>query len=143
MKDLSVPAALVIMTLAISLAAFAGGGYQGNHVDLSTKYCALLWGFTNTLSTIPGIFGVSITGYILEASGWWLVFVIAAIIYTTSGIMYILFGQAEQLSFEEEMPVSTQPLAEDKQQLLSTGININSDDSSSVGSIGTPQWRRS
>jgi len=110
MTHLTVPVALTIMTLAISLAAFAGGGYQGNHVDLSTKYCGMLWGFTNTISTLPGIVGVSVTGYILQESGWSLVFLIAAIIYVSSGILYIIFGNAEQLNFEVDMPVETQPL---------------------------------
>jgi len=117
LKNLSVPVALTIMTLSISLAAFAGGGYQGNHVDLSTKYAALLWGFTNTVSTIPGIIGVSITGYILQESGWPLVFLIAAIIYISSGILYIIFGKGEQLDFEEEVPVAIN--YEHQQKLLS------------------------
>lgn len=140
MPNLSVPVALLIMTLAISLAAFAGGGYQGNHVDLSTKYAAMLWGFTNSLSTIPGIFGVSITGYILQKSGWWLVFLIAAIIYTSSGILYVIFGKAEQLNFEEEITLQIN----EKNALISENININVNSSTdNDASISKGNWRRS
>jgi len=42
---------------AISVGGFVGGGFQGNHLDISPKYAALLWAISSSAGQLPGIFG--------------------------------------------------------------------------------------
>jgi ACS family sodium-dependent inorganic phosphate cotransporter len=61
-------------------------------LDIAPRYADILFGFSNTAATIPGIIGVSLTGWLVEATGSYN----SAFIVTT-GIC--LFGLAVWLIF--------------------------------------------
>lgn len=84
------------------------GAVSGNHIDLSPKYATIIYGYpiqhitrnsglnlkwyriTNTFSTIPGIIGVYLTGFILQVSNqnWALVFLSAAGLQILAVLVY-------------------------------------------------------
>ncbi len=94
----SAPQAIVYMCCALGLNAFALSGFGVNHLDIGPRYAGILLGFSNTAGTIPGIIGVTLTGYILDATGSWsLVFSIAAGIYLVGLLVWLLFATGEKV----------------------------------------------
>jgi ACS family sodium-dependent inorganic phosphate cotransporter len=54
-------------------------------------------GITNTFATIPGIIGVAVSGFILEATGSWaLVFQVAGGVTVVGLVFYLLFASGEK-----------------------------------------------
>ena len=54
-------------------------------------------GITNTAGTIPGIFGVSITGYILQSTGSWdMVWGVTAGVTLAGMLFYLIFASGEK-----------------------------------------------
>ena len=94
----SVPVAIALMCVSLGLGSFALSGFGSNHLDIAPRYAGALMGLSNTAGTLPGIIGVTVTGYILAATGSWpLVFGIAAALYVAGGIVWILFATGERL----------------------------------------------
>jgi ACS family sodium-dependent inorganic phosphate cotransporter len=94
----TVPQAILYMCCALGLGAFALSGFGVNHLDIGPRYAGILLGFTNTAGTIPGIVGVSLTGFILDATGSWsLVFLISAGIYVFGLLVWLLFATGERI----------------------------------------------
>jgi ACS family sodium-dependent inorganic phosphate cotransporter len=90
--------ATVYMTCALGLGSFALSGFAVNHFDIGPRYAGVLLGITNTAGTLPGIIGVTVTGFILDATGsWQLVFLIAAGIYVFGTIVWNLFATGERV----------------------------------------------
>ena len=57
-----------------------------------------LMGLSNTAGTMPGVIGVTVTGYILDATGSWaLVFGIAAGLYLAGTVVWLAFAKGEPL----------------------------------------------
>jgi cyanate permease len=54
--------AISLMVASVGLGGFAACGYGVNHLDISPKYAGILIALSNTIATIPGIVGVSLTG---------------------------------------------------------------------------------
>jgi len=94
---LSTVTALVVLILAVGLSGLATAGYGVNHLDISPRYAGILFGFSNTIATIPGIVGVSATGVILEKYDWSVVWLIAVAVYVAGAIFYIIFAKAEKV----------------------------------------------
>jgi len=94
--------AVILMIFALAFLAFTTAGHNTNFLDLSTKHSGVLYSISNTTSTIPGIIGVSITGYILDHSNhnWSIVFLLAAVIFIIAGILFLIFGKGEQIDFD-------------------------------------------
>lgn len=90
--------ATVYMACALGLGSFALSGFAVNHLDIGPRYAGILLGITNTAGTLPGIIGVTVTGFILDATGSWrLVFLIAAGIYVFGTIVWNLFATGERV----------------------------------------------
>lgn len=90
-------AAIGIMSAGAFLSGAGAGGILVNFMDISPRHTGSLMGFSNTFATLPGIFGVVITGMILDATGSWaLVFQVAAAIAAFGGLVYLLFASAEK-----------------------------------------------
>ncbi len=91
-------AAIVYMCCTLGLGSFALSGFGVNHLDIGPRYAGILLGFTNTAGTIPGIVGVTLTGFILDATGSWsLVFLISAGIYVFGVLVWLLFATGERI----------------------------------------------
>ncbi len=93
----SVPAAIGLMCLGKILGAFGIGGHSVNHLDIGPRHAGTLMGITNTAGTIPGIFGVAITGYILESTGSWdMVWGVTAGVTLIGMVVYLLLASGEK-----------------------------------------------
>ena len=44
-----------LLTAAVSIAAMCMAGFLVNHVDIAPQYAGILYGITNTVSTISGL----------------------------------------------------------------------------------------
>jgi len=102
--------AVTVMILALVSAPFTAAGCTGNFIDISTKHCGVLFSLSNTIATIPGITGVYLTGYILEASdhNWSIVFLLAAGIYLFAMVVWNIWAKAEQIDFDKDPIVTIQ-----------------------------------
>ncbi|MEP3050097.1 MAG: ACS family MFS transporter [Erythrobacter sp.] len=89
--------AITIMTLGSVLGAFAIAGFFVNHMDIAPKHAGTLMGITNTAGTIPGIIGVTVSGWILQVTGSWaLLFQVAAGVTLFGLVFYLWFGSGER-----------------------------------------------
>ncbi|MDM8010690.1 MAG: ACS family MFS transporter [Parasphingorhabdus sp.] len=89
--------AILIMTVGSALGAFSVSGFFVNHMDIAPQHAGTLMGITNTAGTIPGIIGVLISGWILEATGSWaLVFQVSAAVAAFGMVFYLTFGSGER-----------------------------------------------
>lgn len=89
--------AITIMCIGNALGAFVTGGFSVNHMDIAPNHAGKLMGITNTFATIPGIIGVTVSGFILEATGSWaLVFQVAGGVTVFGLVFYLLFASGEK-----------------------------------------------
>lgn len=57
--------AVICLTLAVGLGAFAWAGFSVNHLDIAPQHASVLMGVSNTFATLPGIVSPIIAGYIV------------------------------------------------------------------------------
>ncbi|NKB99186.1 MAG: MFS transporter [Pseudomonadales bacterium] len=89
--------AITIMCVGNALGAFVTGGFSVNHMDIAPNHAGKLMGITNTFATIPGIIGVTVSGFILETTGSWaLVFQVAGGVTLFGLIFYLIFASGEK-----------------------------------------------
>ncbi|CAM8931820.1 unnamed protein product [Rhodiola kirilowii] len=60
-----------ILTGGLALSSFALSGLYCTHQDISPEYASILLGITNTVGAVPGIVGVALTGFLLDATHSW------------------------------------------------------------------------
>lgn len=93
-------ARVALITASLGMASFSLAGLYCNHADLSPKYAPLLLGCTNTAGAIPGIFGVALTGILLDRTDSWgvalfapcvVLFVAGSYVFCTYG-RYVVYG---------------------------------------------------
>ncbi|MEE2785052.1 MAG: ACS family MFS transporter [Pseudomonadota bacterium] len=89
--------AITVMCIGNALGAFVTGGFAINHMDIAPNHAGKLMGITNTFGTIPGIIGVTVSGYILEATGSWaLVFQVAGGVTVVGLVFYLLLASGDK-----------------------------------------------
>ncbi|XP_055704446.1 sialin-like [Phlebotomus papatasi] len=89
---------VVCISLAVGLGGFALCGFLVNPLDLAPNHASVIFGFSNTFATIPGIVSPLLTGFIVSSkseSEWQIVFYITAAIYLFGCTMYWFFCKAE------------------------------------------------
>ena len=90
--------AIALMTLGSVIGAFASSGFAVNHLDIAPRQAGVVMGLSNTAGTIPGIIGVTISGFILDWTGsWTLVFQVAAGVYLVGLLFYLVFASSKRL----------------------------------------------
>ena len=90
--------AITIMTIGNALGAFVVGGFVVNHMDIAPRHAGTLMGITNTAGTIPGIIGVTVSGYILEMTGSWaLVFQVASGVTLVGLVAFLLLSRGSKI----------------------------------------------
>jgi len=123
--NLSVTGAVTIMFAALSTAPFTTAGHSSNFVDISTKYCGLLFSISNVGATVPGIVGVYFTGFILtETNNWNIVFLLAASLYILGAASFLFFAKVDKIDFDEDpervvIQEGEEPTSEDVPSMLS------------------------
>jgi ACS family sodium-dependent inorganic phosphate cotransporter len=61
--------AVLLMCGASGTLAFCLAGFAANPFDIAPRHADVIWGLSNTAGTLPGIFGVYITGWLIDRTG--------------------------------------------------------------------------
>jgi MFS transporter, ACS family, solute carrier family 17 (sodium-dependent inorganic phosphate cotransporter), other len=90
-------AAVALLCVALSTNTLSHSGYWSNIVDIDPDRAGFLCGISNFFATLPGIYGNSLTGYILGGGGgtWSDVFLVTIIHWSVGLIFYAVFARAE------------------------------------------------
>ena len=100
-KVSSVFAAVSLLCVALATNTFSHAGYWSNIVDIDPDRAGFLCGISNFFATLPGIYGNSLTGYILGGGGdgaWGDVFLVTIIHWAIGGVVYTIFARADTVS---------------------------------------------
>lgn len=90
--------ALFTMCAALGIGGLCWAGFATNHLDIAPRHADILWGITNTAGTIPGIFGVALTGLLLDwTGGYSATFVVAAAINLTGALIWLAWGTGRKI----------------------------------------------
>lgn len=91
--------ALILICVAMAFLAFTWSGFLPNHLDIAPKYADVLLSITNTAGTLPGIFGVLITGWLIDISGgsYDVVFLLAGVVNIFGCMVWLLFAKAKPI----------------------------------------------
>lgn len=90
--------AMLYMCGALGAAAFTWSGFVPNHLDIAPRYADVLMGITNTAGTVPGIIGVAITGWMVDATGTYsAAFALAAAVNVFGAIVWLAFATGERV----------------------------------------------
>jgi predicted MFS family arabinose efflux permease len=86
--------AVALVSAAMAINAFSAAGHSVNHFDLAPRHSGFLYGMNNSMSLVPGVVGVPLTGWMLEVSGWqWEgVFGLAAAHYLVGLGVFLVFS---------------------------------------------------
>ena len=90
--------ALLSLSGALGLLAFAYSGGAPNVLDIAPRFGGVLFGVMNTLGTLPGIIGVATAGWLVDTTGSYdSVLLLAGVISVVGAGVYVLLGSAERL----------------------------------------------
>lgn len=93
----SVTAALIVMCCASGLLALCFAGYAPNSFDIAPRYADIIWALSNTIGTLPGIFGVYVTGWLVDRTGSFSVpFFVTAAVSFVGAVVYLAMGSGER-----------------------------------------------
>eukprot|EP01095_Lingulamoeba_sp_RSL-Kostka_P006576 TRINITY_DN2070_c1_g1_i1.p1 TRINITY_DN2070_c1_g1~~TRINITY_DN2070_c1_g1_i1.p1 ORF type:complete len:467 (+),score=90.80 TRINITY_DN2070_c1_g1_i1:142-1542(+) len=94
----------VVVTLVIIAIGGSGlciPGYGPILIDMTPKYSGFLFGISNTIATLPGMFGVLIAGILVDITNSFAsVFIITAIISLAGAIIFGIFARADKVENE-------------------------------------------
>jgi MFS family permease len=94
----SAPLAIVVLCASSALGAAVAAGFGTNHLDIAPRHAGFVMGLSNTAGTLPGVIGVPLSGWIVEATGSWeLVFQVAAGVKIFGLLFYLAFAKGEKL----------------------------------------------
>ena len=86
-------AALWLMCGALGALAMTWGGFISNHLEIAPRHADVLMGITNTAGTLPGVIGVGVTGWLVDATGTYTAaFVLAACVNVFGAVVWALFA---------------------------------------------------
>jgi MFS family permease len=90
-------AAVAVMSMSTLLGSAVAAGFACNHLDIAPRHAGALMGISNTAGTIPGVIGVTFSGWLVDVTGSWsMVFVVAAGIKVFGLAFYLAFAKGEQ-----------------------------------------------
>jgi ACS family sodium-dependent inorganic phosphate cotransporter len=94
----SATAALALMSVALGGLGISWVGHSPNILDVAGRHSAMLMSVSNCISQIPGVFGVWITGWLIDATGSYAApFLLVAAVCISGAAVYIGFAQARSL----------------------------------------------
>jgi nitrate/nitrite transporter NarK len=90
-------AATALLTLSAAASGLGQSAYGVNHLDVGPEYAGVLMGISNSIATIPGIVGVAIVGFIVQATGSFsAVFVLIAAVYAIGLAGYVRWARGDR-----------------------------------------------
>ena len=91
-------AALVLMCAATGALGCTWAGLPPSFLDVAPRHSAVLFGFSNTFATIPGIIGVAATGWLVDlTSTYSAAFVLATIVSAAGALIFWVFFDARPI----------------------------------------------
>jgi ACS family sodium-dependent inorganic phosphate cotransporter len=90
--------ALMCMCGALGLSGLTWAGFATNHLDIAPRHAGVLWGLTNTAGALPGIFGVAVTGALVDHTGGFTApFILAGAISAFGGLAWLAWSSGEEV----------------------------------------------
>lgn len=90
--------ALATLCVAMGLLGLTWPGFAGNHLDIAPRHADVLYAFTNTFGTIPGIVGVAATGWLLDLTGGYTAtFLVAAGVNVVGALVWLIWATGEPI----------------------------------------------
>jgi len=89
-----------VLVMCFSAAAFACSlaGFAPNGFDIAPRYADVIWGASNTVATLPGIFGVFITGWLVDRTGTYEApFLLTSGLCLFGALFYLVFASGRKL----------------------------------------------
>ncbi|XP_040391200.1 sodium-dependent phosphate transport protein 3-like isoform X2 [Cygnus olor] len=102
-------AAVVLLTLALTIISMTGAGININHIDIAPRYAGFLLGVTNTFGIIAGIIAPTAVGLLVSQdlqAGWRNAFFAAAALNVFGLIFYVAFGSGTVQGWAREEPAA-------------------------------------
>ncbi len=94
----SAGSALALMCCATGALGCTWSGYAPNGLDIAPRHASLIYGFSNTFATIPGIVGVAVTGWLVDVTGTYsAAFVLTAAVSVLGAAIYAFLFDARPL----------------------------------------------
>jgi MFS transporter, ACS family, solute carrier family 17 (sodium-dependent inorganic phosphate cotransporter), other len=89
---------MLLMCGALGTLAFTWAGYAVNHLEIAPRHAPVLIGVTNTAGTVPGIIGVSVTGWLVDVTGTYAsAFVLAAAVCVIGAVVWLAFATSKRV----------------------------------------------
>jgi ACS family sodium-dependent inorganic phosphate cotransporter len=93
----SVGMAVFLMCCAAGALSMCNAGFAPNCFDIAPRHSDVIWGISNTFATLPGIFGVYATGWLVDHTGSFSVpFFVTAGVALFGMLVFLLFGSGER-----------------------------------------------
>lgn len=85
---------LALLCAATGALGLGWSSFSTNYLDIAPRRSALLFSIGNTFGTIPGVVGVTITGWLIDVSGTYTsAFALAAGISLSATVAFVAFGR--------------------------------------------------
>ena len=99
-------AAIIGISAALGLNAFALSGLYCTHQDMSSQYAGPLLGLTNTSGAVPGIVGVAFVGLLYDATHSWALSLFApcCLFFVLGTAVYATMASSEEQDFDNDEP---------------------------------------
>jgi len=89
----SASVAMLLMCGASGTLALCLSGFACNSFDIAPRHADVIWGLANTAGTLPGIVGVYVTGWLVDATGSYNApFLVTAAVGLAGAIVYFFLG---------------------------------------------------
>jgi ACS family sodium-dependent inorganic phosphate cotransporter len=90
--------AVAVMCASAVLGGAASAGFGSNHLDIAPRHAGTLMGLSNTAGTLPGVIGVTLSGWLVDVTGAWsMVFYVAAGVKVFGLVAFLAFAKGEKL----------------------------------------------
>ena len=96
--------AATVLAITMATGGFMLGGVWSNFRDLSAKHAPILCGISNSMASLPGIVGQSLTGAILKSSNnnWFIIFALASGIEMFGAFIFLFGADAKDQQFDAD-----------------------------------------
>jgi ACS family sodium-dependent inorganic phosphate cotransporter len=93
----SVTIGLILLCCAAGSFGITISGFAPNSLDIAPRHADVIWGISNTFATLPGIFGVFLTGWLVDHTGSFAApFVVTAGVCLSGAVVFLVFASGER-----------------------------------------------
>lgn len=90
--------ALFTLCAAMGIGGMCWAGFACNHLDVAPKHADILFGISNVGGTIPGVFGVALTGLLVDLTGGYsATFLVAAGINVVGAFVWLVWSTGQKI----------------------------------------------